>query len=98
MKKKIINAAIQVLPSSREKHPYAIVDTAISVIKRSGLVYRVCPFETVVEGPYSDIIALVEEVQDACYADGAESMLVYLKIQSKAEGDVTISDKMEKYD
>lgn len=98
MKNSIINAAIQVLPSARDKHPYSIVDTAIAEIKRSGLTYRVCPFETVVEGPYEKVMELVEKVQDACYADGAESMLVYVKIQSNASGQVSIGDKMDKYD
>jgi len=97
MKDKIINAAIQVLPSSSKKHPYSIVDTAISVIKESGLTYRVCPFETVVEGRYEDVMTLVERIHEGCYNDSAESMLVYVKIQSKAIGDVSIGDKMDKY-
>ena len=98
MKDKIINAAIQVLPSSPDKHPYSIVDTAISVIQKSGLTFRVCPFETVVEGRYEDVIKLIEEIHKCCYNDGAESMLVYVKIQSRAMGEVSIGDKMDKYD
>jgi len=98
VKTKIVNVAIQVLPSSKSRHPYAIVDAAIAEIQKSGLTYRVCPFETVVEGPYEEVISLIERVQNACYADGADSMLVYVKIQSNAEGKVTIGDKMDKYD
>lgn len=98
MKNKIINAAIQVLPAAKDKHPYAIVDTAIAEIQKSGLVYRVCPFETVVEGPYDKVMSLIETIHNSCYADGADSMLVYVKIQSNAAGNVTIGDKMDKYD
>ena len=98
MKNKQINAAIQVLPTVKDKHPYSVVDSAIAIINSSGLKYRVCPFETVVEGPYEKVIELLEKVQDACYKDGAESLMVYVKIQSKASGNVTIEDKMEKYD
>jgi uncharacterized protein YqgV (UPF0045/DUF77 family) len=45
----IINAAIQVLPRSATKGTYELVDLAIELIQHSGLNYRVCPFETVVE-------------------------------------------------
>jgi uncharacterized protein (TIGR00106 family) len=92
-----INAAIQVLPRSKDKHPYDIVDKAIEIIKASGLKYQVCPFETVVEGTYSEVIALVEKVHDACYEAGAEDMMCYLKIQSSSQKAVTIDDKMNKY-
>lgn len=92
-----INAAIQVLPQSKTLHPYAIVDKAIEVIQHSGLKYRVCPFETVVEGEYDEIMKLVKEIHETCYESETESMLVYLKIQSSNDRDVTIEDKMEKY-
>jgi len=50
MQNNIVNVAIQVLPSSKKEHPYSIVDKAIEVIQKSGLKYKVCPFETVIEG------------------------------------------------
>lgn len=92
-----INAAIQVLPRSAHKHPYDIVDKAIEVIQQSGLKYQVCPFETVVEGEYNQVIQLIEKVQDACYAAGAEDLICNLKIQSSGNENVTIDDKMHKY-
>ncbi|PKP20751.1 MAG: hypothetical protein CVU05_08360 [Bacteroidetes bacterium HGW-Bacteroidetes-21] len=98
MKNSIVNVAIQVLPVSKTKHPYAIVDTAIEVIQKSGLTYRVCPFETVVEGPFAQVMSLIEEIHHACYADGTENMMCYVKIQSNASGTVSIGDKMDKYD
>jgi uncharacterized protein (TIGR00106 family) len=95
---KTINAAIQVLPKSKTKNTYDMVDSAIDKIKKSGLKYRVCPFETVVEGYYDDVMKLVKEVQDACYSSGAEEMLMYIKIQTCKNNNVTIEDKMFKYD
>ncbi len=92
-----INLAIQVLPSSANKHPYDLVDGAIETIKASGLKYQVCPFETVIEGPYDEVMDLVKKVQMACYCDGADSLIVNIKIQSNANKDVFILDKMEKY-
>ena len=49
MKNHKINLAIQVLPDSKNKHPYQIVDDSIKVISGSGFNYKVCPFETVIE-------------------------------------------------
>ncbi|MDD4968800.1 MAG: thiamine-binding protein [Paludibacter sp.] len=94
---KTVNIALQVLPTSKTIHPYKIVDKAIEVIANSGLRYKVCPFETVMEGSYEDIMKVVQLAQDACYEAGAESLMTYIKIQSSV-GNVSIDDKMEKYE
>ena len=92
-----VNIALQVLPTSKTIHPYTLVDKAIEVIANSGLKYKVCPFETVMEGTYDEIMEVVKQAQDACYEAGAESLMTYIKIQSSRE-DVSIQDKMEKYE
>lgn len=93
----LINAAIQVLPRSKDKHPYAIVDAAIAVIKDSGMKYEVCPFETVVEGEYEAVTDLIARIRNACYAAGAEELIVNVKLQLRRENDVSIEEKMAKY-
>jgi uncharacterized protein (TIGR00106 family) len=93
-----VNLALQVLPQSSSLHPYAIVDKAIEVIQKSGLRYRVCPFETVIEGTWSEVMKVVEEVHAVCYENGTDRMMTYIKIQTAKNEDVTIDDKMEKYD
>ena len=92
------NIALQILPTSKTVHPYSIVDAAISVIAASGLKHRVTPFETVMEGNYDRIMEVVKLAQQACYDAGAESLMTYLKIQSNGNGDVSIEDKMGKYE
>lgn len=94
---KTVNIALQILPSSKTIHPYKLVDKAIEVIANSGLIYRVTPFETVMEGSYDKIMKVVKQAQEACYTAGAESLMTYIKIQSSL-GDVSIDDKMEKYE
>lgn len=96
MKNKI-NIALQVLPQSSAKDSYAIVDEAIKVIQESGVKYKVCPFETVMEGDYDELMGIVKKVQETCYEHGTEKMMTYIKIQTNASDDVTIDDKMEKY-
>lgn len=94
---KTVNIALQVLPSSKSIHPYAIVDKAIEIIAASGLRYKVTPFETVMEGSYEEIMKVVKLAQEACYEAGADSLMTYIKIQS-SRTDVSIEDKMEKYE
>ncbi|WP_291125014.1 thiamine-binding protein [Flavobacterium sp. UBA6031] len=94
---KTVNIALQILPSSKTIHPYKLVDKAIEVIANSGLIYRVTPFETVMEGSYDEIMKVVKQAQEACYKAGAESLMTYIKIQSSTT-DVSIVDKMEKYE
>lgn len=96
--KNIINLALQVLPKSSTMESYDLVDKAIEVIQRSGLKYRVCPFETVIEGDYESVMKVVEQAQQACFDSGADELLVNIKIQRRKDGDVFISDKTGKYD
>ncbi|MEI6554685.1 MAG: thiamine-binding protein [Paludibacter sp.] len=92
-----VNIALQILPSSKTIHPYQIVDKAIEVIAASGLRYKVTPFETVMEGSYDEIMNVVKLAQEACYKAGADSLMTYVKIQTSMK-DVSIDDKMEKYE
>ncbi len=99
MMKHQINAAIQVLPTPGDStHPYAIVDKAIEAIAATGISYKVCPFETVVEGTYDQVMEALRLAQEACYASGAESVITNVKIQTSSKEDVTIESKVGKYD
>jgi uncharacterized protein (TIGR00106 family) len=92
-----VNVAVQVLPRAKNKDTYQLVDKAIDVIKQSGVKYTVCPFETVMEGNYDELMEIVKKVQLTCYQSGTETLMTYIKIQSAANNDVTIDDKMKKY-
>jgi uncharacterized protein YqgV (UPF0045/DUF77 family) len=93
-----VNVALQILPWSATKETYDIVDQAIKVIHDSGIKYRVCPFETVMEGEYKVIMKIVENVLDTCLQYGSDNILSILKIQVSRNKNVTIEDKMVKYD
>ncbi len=96
--KNYVNIALQVLPQSKTKGAYDLVDDAIKVIQESGLKYQVCPFETSIEGPYDEVISLVEKVQAKCFSEGADELMVYIKIQNRKDSKVTIEEKMKKYE
>jgi uncharacterized protein (TIGR00106 family) len=95
---KKVNVALQLLPSSKSKHPYDIVDKAIEVIRLSGIKYRVCPFETVMEGDYDTIMDIIKKVHTICLEFGADSSISFIKIQIDKNKDITIEDKTKKYD
>lgn len=92
-----INLALQILPKSDQVHPYDIIDKAIEVIQKSGLPYLVCPFETVIEGPYEEVMNVVKEAQDVCFKHGAVEIIANIKIQRAIDHDVFIDDKLKKY-
>lgn len=94
----VVNLALQVLPMGKPKEEaYALVDEAIKVIQASGLKYVVCPFETVIEGEYAEVMKVVEQAQEACFAAGGEDLLVYIKLQRSKRKAVSIEDKTGKY-
>ena len=95
---KQVNVALQVLPSSESRHPYEIVDKAIELIQQSGIRYKVCPFETVLEGDYDEIMQLVKKIQIECLDYGASNMISFLKIEISNNQVVKIEDKMQKYE
>lgn len=92
-----INLAIQVIPKSTTVDMYALIDRAIEEIQKSGLKYLVCPFETVVEGEYDEVMQLVKQVQEVCIEAGADEVLVNLKIQRSAAKDLFYEDKIKKF-
>lgn len=92
-----VNIAVQVLPVSKTKDTYSIVDEAIKVIEQSGVRYIVTPFETVMEGEYDQLMEVVKKVQEICYQNETSNMMCYVKIQSSAIKKVTLEDKIGKY-
>ncbi|HET6991667.1 MAG TPA: thiamine-binding protein [Bacteroidia bacterium] len=96
--KNIANVALQIIPKAKGKEIYPIIDKAIEVIQKSGLNYKVCPFETVMEGPYDKILATIEEAQQACFKVGAEEVLAFVKIQRRLDKDVFLEEKTGKYE
>lgn len=97
MEKKV-NVALQIIPRSSTEDVYKLVDSAIDVIQRSGVKYKVSPFETVMEGDYDTLMRIAREAQEACFNAGAEDLMVFIKIQRSKNKDVAIEDKTGKYE
>lgn len=91
-----INVAIQLLPTRCSADKIALIDKAIACIKASGLKHLVCPFETVVEGTYSEIFGLVNEIRTTTLSNGCEELLINMKMHA-GTGDLFFDDKLVKY-
>ena len=79
-----INAAIQLLPLDLSGDKYELIDKAIALIKESKLNYKVCPFETVVEGESDAVYALIQKLQKSTLQNGCSEMLINIKIHAAA--------------
>ncbi len=93
----IINASIQILPVVEDRHPYEWVDEAIEIIRRSGISHEVGPFATVVEGTYTDVMKVIDEVNEYLYQRGCREWISNIQIQIRSGGDITAGEKTEKF-
>lgn len=89
----LVTIGLQIIPKSKNKSPYSLVDKAIEVIQHSGVQYLVTPFETVMQGSYEELMAIADRAQKAVLDAGAEECLVYYRIQYRKSGDVTFDEK-----
>lgn len=93
------SVAIQVLPKAdNDDELIRIVDEVIAYIKSTGLNYYVGPCETSIEGDYDELMDIIKECQKVAVSAGAESVLAYVKITYRPEGEVlTIEKKVTKH-
>jgi uncharacterized protein (TIGR00106 family) len=92
-----INASIQIVPLVTDKHPYAWVDEAITVIQRSGIKYEVGPFATILEGTYADVMAVIHAVNEFLLARNCEEWICNLQIQIRSNSGITAAEKTDKF-
>ena len=99
MEKINANVAIQVLPSVLEDEEIVrVVDEVIDYIKSTGVEYYVGPCETAMEGDYEELMEIVKQCQYIAIKAGAPSVMSYVKITYKPEGEkLTIERKTAKH-
>ncbi len=93
----IINASLQILPVVKDRHPYEWVDEAIAVIQQSSVKYEVGPFATVVEGTYSEVVGLINSINDYLQQKGCAEWILNVQIQIRANSDITGGEKTAKF-
>lgn len=88
------NVAIQVLPGvSTDEEVVRIVDEVIAYIRSTGVTYYVGPCETAMEGDYEELMEIVKQCQYIAIKAGCPSVMSYVKITYKPEGEVLTIDQ-----
>ena len=91
-----VHLAIQIVPISKG-HPYPIIDKALEVLKESGADFRVGAMETVIQGKYDEVMKLVKRMQEVCFENGADEIVVTMKVHASKAGDIAWEQKLGKY-
>jgi len=93
----IINASIQIVPVVQDKHPYEWVDEAIAIIQQSGIKHEIGPFATLVEGSYTEVMAVINAVNEYLYSKECNEWITNVQIQVRSKGDITGDEKTAKF-
>ncbi|WP_407272620.1 MTH1187 family thiamine-binding protein [Radiobacillus sp. PE A8.2] len=89
--------SIQIIPKTKNGEdviPY--VDAAIAVIEEAGVKYEVHPLETTMEGELSELLAIVEKMNQKMVEIGSPSIISQIKVLYKPDG-ASMDKLTEKY-
>ncbi|UEX89285.1 thiamine-binding protein [Staphylococcus ratti] len=90
--------SIQIIPKTPEgKDVIPFVDEAIAVIEQSGLKYRVGPLETTIEGDMSELLILIQKMNERMVELEVQSIISQVKFYHVPEG-ISMATLTEKYD
>ncbi|MDT3959661.1 MTH1187 family thiamine-binding protein [Staphylococcus kloosii] len=90
--------SIQIIPKTPNNEdviPY--VDEAIKIIQDSGLLYRVGPLETTIQGDMNECLILIQKLNDRMVELEVPSTISQVKFYHVPEG-ITIETLTGKYD
>lgn len=93
----LVNAAVQILPVVQDKHPYEWVDEAIAVIQESGIKYEIGAFNTVLEGNYSEVMTVIDAINEYLYTHQCQEWITSVQIQIRSGEDMTGDEKTAKF-
>ena len=89
--------SIQIIPKTpngEDVIPY--VDAAIAVIEEAGVPFQVSPLETTMEGNLTELLAIVQKMNERMVEKGSLSIISQVKIFYKPDG-ASMEKLTEKY-
>ena len=94
-------AEVSVVPIGTAKTGVSeYVAGAVSILKESGLKYKLTPMGTIVEGDIKDVLEVISEMHETPFNKNAERVYTTIKIDDrrdiKAEMDNKVKSVMEK--
>lgn len=93
----LVNLSLQIVPAVPEEDIYPVVDKVIALIKESGVKHIVGPMETTMEGDMDTLLDIVKKSHEICARAGASRVLSFVKIDHRPGGDITMDEKVGKY-
>lgn len=89
--------SVQIIPSVPDgADKYAYVDEAIKVIEEAGVKYEVHPLETTMEGEMTDLMSVIQTMNDKLISMGASNIISQIKLFYQPAG-ITGETLTEKY-
>lgn len=89
--------SVQIIPkTTNPEDVIPFVDAAISVIDASGVKYEVHPLETTMEGKLTELLPIIEKMNEKMIELGSPSVITQVKILYNPSG-VTMEKLTEKY-
>ena len=89
--------SIQIIPKTpngEDVIPY--VDAAIAIIDEAGVPYQVSPLETTMEGDLTNLLGIVQKMNERMVELGSQSIISQVKIFYKPDG-ASMDKLTEKY-
>ncbi|WP_096271326.1 thiamine-binding protein [Paucisalibacillus globulus] len=88
--------SIQIIPKVDDQDLYSFVDEAIAVIESTNVKYSVHPLETTMEGELSELLQIVQKMNEKMAELGVPSVISQVKIAYRPNG-ITMDELVEKY-
>lgn len=89
--------SVQIIPKTKNNEdviPY--VDAAIAIIAESGVKYEVHPLETTMEGELSELLSIIEKMNEKMIELGSRNVITQVKILYQPTG-ITMGTLTDKY-
>ena len=68
---------------------------AIEVVEDSGLVYRLGPMSTCIEGPLNEIVDVAVQMHQACFSEDVRRVVTRITIDDRQDKELTMDSKTE---
>jgi len=89
--------SIQIIPKTENNDDvYTYVDAAIAVIDEANIKYQVNALETTMEGELSELLHIIQKMNDKMVGMGASNIISQVKILHQPAG-ITMDTLTEKY-
>ncbi|MBM7586374.1 uncharacterized protein (TIGR00106 family) [Bacillus pakistanensis] len=89
--------SIQIIPKTKNgESVIPLVDEAISIIEESGVKFEVHPLETTMEGELSELMKVIEKMNERMVELGSVNVISQVKILYQPSG-IAMDDLTEKY-